>query len=340
MRSFPVRWWCFLLLCAMGMPVQSAVHLYDDEQMQLLADNFSVYRENREQLTIGEVLKLRHEFIYQADNNPNYGFSENGLWLHADISNLSHTDEWVFSLNFSQLDKVDFYVVVDNQVIDQSHQGKFQPEQHFRIPVFNTALPIGVEAELFIRVQSSSSALIAPVYVTSQTKQIIISQVDNLLWGFFYGGLMILALYNFVLFLGSRELSLVGYVTYISAVLIWQFVWGGHLHFFFPDTLSPIFSPYTSLIFVIIGICSGIFSLIFLETKENAPSTHPVVIAFLWLQGAMGLVCSLMNLCNFAMLSLSGSSEGLRLWKTRSSARFSASANTSGSRNRNCLLNP
>ena len=86
MRSFPVRWWCFLLLCAMGMPVQSAVHLYDDEQMQLLADNFSVYRENREQLTIGEVLKLRHEFIYQADNNPNYGFSENGLWLHADRS--------------------------------------------------------------------------------------------------------------------------------------------------------------------------------------------------------------------------------------------------------------
>ena len=293
MRSFPVRWWCFLLLCAMGMPVQSAVHLYDDEQMQLLADNFSVYRENREQLTIGEVLKLRHEFIYQADNNPNYGFSENGLWLHADISNVSHTDEWVFSLNFSQLDKVDFYVVVDNQVIAQSHQGKFQPEQHFRIPVFNTALPIGVEAELFIRVQSSSSALIAPVYVTSQTKQIIISQVDNLLWGFFYGGLMILALYNFVLFLGSRELSLVGYVTYISAVLIWQFVWGGHLHFFFPDTLSPIFSPYTSLIFVIIGICSGIFSLIFLETKENAPSTHPVVIAFLWLQGAMGLVALL-----------------------------------------------
>ena len=221
MRSFPVRWWCFLLLCAMGMPVQSAVHLYDDEQMQLLADNFAVYRENREQLTIGEVLKLRHEFIYQADNNPNYGFSENGLWLHADISNVSHTDEWVFSLNFSQLDKVDFYVVVNNQVIDQSHQGKFQPEQHFRIPVFNTALPIGVEAELFIRVQSSSSALIAPVYVTSQTKQTIISQVDNLLWGFFYGGLMILALYNFVLFLGSRELSLIGYVTYISAVLIW-----------------------------------------------------------------------------------------------------------------------
>ena len=209
MRSFPVRWWCFLLLCAMGMPVQSAVHLYDDEQMQLL-----------------------------ADNNPNYGFSENGLWLHADISNVSHTDEWVFSLNFSQLDKVDFYVVVDNQVIAQSHQGKFQPEQHFRIPVFNTALPIGVEAELFIRVQSSSSALIAPVYVTSQTKQIIISQVDNLLWGFFYGGLMILALYNFVLFLGSRELSLVGYVTYISAVLIWQFVWGGHLHFFFPVARS------------------------------------------------------------------------------------------------------
>lgn len=290
MRSFPVIGWCLLLLCIIGLPVQGAVHLYDEEQMQLLADNFSVYREKREQLTIGEVQKLRHEFIYQADDNPNYGFSDNGLWLHAEIANLSHTDEWVFALNFSQLDKVDFYIVQNGHVIDQSHQGKFQPEQHFRIPVFATSLPIGLEAELFVRIQSSSSALIAPVYVTSQSRQTIISQVDNLLWGFFYGGLLILALYNFVLFLGSRELSLIGYVTYIAAVLIWQIVWGGHLHFFFPDTLSPIFSPYTSLIFVIIGICSGIFSLIFLETKDNAPSTHPVVIAFLWLQGVMGFV--------------------------------------------------
>ena len=176
MRSFPFRWWCFLLLWAMGMPVQSAVHLYDDEQMQLLADNFSVYRENREQLTIGEVLKLRHEFIYQADNNPNYGFSDKGLWLHAELSNLSHNTDWVFSLNFSQLDTVDFYLVINNEVVSQSHQGKLQREQLYRVPTFNTSIPIGEEAELFIRVQSDSSSLIAPIYVMSETAEIRITQ--------------------------------------------------------------------------------------------------------------------------------------------------------------------
>ena len=51
-------------------------------------------------------------------------------------------------------------------------------------------------------------------------------------------------------------------------------------------------------------------------------------------------MCSLMNWCNIRIASLSCSSEGLRLWKIRSSKICSASANTSGLRNRNCLLNP
>lgn len=89
--------------------------------MQLLVDNFFVYCENCEQLIIGEVLKLCYEFIYQVDNNFNYGFSENGFWLYVDIFNVLYIDEWVFLFNFSQFDKVDFYVVVDNQVIDQSY---------------------------------------------------------------------------------------------------------------------------------------------------------------------------------------------------------------------------
>tara|TARA_A200000159_G_scaffold156249_2_gene170979 strand:+ start:11742 stop:14879 length:3138 start_codon:yes stop_codon:yes gene_type:complete len=282
-----IRW--LLLLIWLSLPVHAGVHLYDGEQTQLLADNFAIQHEQASPFTISEILKRRHEFIYQADNNPNYGFSDKGLWLHAELSNLSHNTDWVFSLNFSQLDTVDFYLVINNEVVSQSHQGKLQREQLYRVPTFNTSIPIGEEAELFIRVQSDSSSLIAPIYVMSETAEIRISQVDNLIWGLFYGGLFILAIYNLVLYFGSREPSLIAYVAYIVTVLVWQFVWGGHIDFFFADTLSPLLSPYTSLIFSLIGISSGIFSLIFLETKTNSPSMHPMVVAFLWLQGFMGL---------------------------------------------------
>ena len=271
------------------MPVSAGVHLYDGKQTQLLADNFAIQFEEATTYTIGDILKRTHEFTYQPDNNPNYGFSDRGLWLHTKLSNLSHNSDWVFSLNFSQLDTVDFYLVIGGGIVDQSHQGKLQPEQRFRIPLFKTTIPVGEEADLYIRVQSDSSSLIAPIYVMSEESQVSISQVDNLAWGLFYGGLFILAIYNLVLFIGSREQSLLAYVAYIVTVLVWQFVWCGHINFFFPATLSPLLSPYTSLIFSLIGISSGVFSVIFLETRTHAPSIHPVVIGFLWLQGLMGL---------------------------------------------------
>lgn len=286
--NFTIRWW-LLLTCLLSLPLQASVYLQNDNQMHLIADDFAIYHETKSSHQIKEIIKLRHEFIYQADSNPNYGFSDKGLWLHTELSNASDNSHWVFSLNFSQLDKVDFYLVIDNRVINQSHQGKLQSEQMYRVPTFETEIPTGEDAELFIRIQSNSSSLIAPIYIMSQSTEVRVSQVDNLLWGLFYGGLFILAVYNLVLFIGSKEKSLVGYVAYIVAVLVWQFVWGGHLQFYFPDTLTPLLSPYTSLIFGLIGISSGIFSIIFLETKVNAPSVHPLVISFLWLQAAMGV---------------------------------------------------
>ena len=141
-----IRW--LLLLTWLSLPAHAGVHLYDGEQTQLLADNFAIQHEQSSPFTISDILKRRHEFIYQADNNPNYGFSDKGLWLYAELSNLSHNTDWVFSLNFSQLDTVDFYLVINNEVVSQSHQGKLQREQLYRVPTFNTSISIGEEAEI------------------------------------------------------------------------------------------------------------------------------------------------------------------------------------------------
>lgn len=45
--------------------------------------------------------------------------------------------------------------------------------------------------------------------------------MDSLFWGFFYGGLFIFVIYNFVLFFGVWEKSLIVYVGYIVVVILW-----------------------------------------------------------------------------------------------------------------------
>lgn len=151
------------------------------------------------------------------------------MWLLTRVANVSNEKDWVFTINFSQLDSVDFYVVQDGKVIKQSHQGKAQKEQRFRVPTLRVQLNNSEPIELYIRIESRSSSLIAPLRVQAEPLHSSYFQMDSLLWGLFYGGLLILAVYNLALFFGVKEKSLIAYVGYILAVILWQFVWEGIL---------------------------------------------------------------------------------------------------------------
>lgn len=294
MRAVLWSWFSILMffgVCTAPAQAQTTHQLINENIETSLTDNFEFYFETDTQLTISEAIKRRPDFRFYTDPNPNFGFQSRALWLVTKFNNTSNTRDWVFNIDFSQLDKVDFYLVRGDEVLKQSHQGKLQTEQIFRVPTMRAELPVDAPLELYLRVESSSSSLIVPLSVEPETRHSFGVQLDSLLWGLFYGGLIILAIYNFALFFGSREPSLVAYVGYIVAVLLWQFVWGGHLHLIFRDGFDPWFAAHTEMIFVIIGISSGLFAVTFLETKKHAPNAHPVIMSLLVLQGVIGAGC-------------------------------------------------
>lgn len=287
----------FFLLCIVMMAVPSisrAQHieqLFDEHRTLDLSDSLYFLFETDYQLTISDVSRRRNDFLMHPHDNPNFGFRDNGMWLLTSVANVSNEKHWVFTINFSQLDNVDFYVVQDGQVIAQSHQGKAQKEQRFRIPTLKVELPMGTPVDLYIRIESHSSSLITPLKIQAEPVHNSYFQLDSLLWGLFYGGLLILAIYNFALFLGVRENSLLAYVGYIVAVILWQFIWGGHIHLIFPQGIPSWLVGHSELIFVIIGISSGLFTMTFLESHQNAPTAHPVIKYLLISQALVGLVC-------------------------------------------------
>jgi len=286
----------FPLLVVVGyMPsnanAQHIEQLFDEESTLDLSDSLYFLFETDYQLTISDVSRRRNDFLMHPHDNPNFGFRNNGMWLLTTVANVSNEKHWFFSINFSQLDSVDFYLVQDGRVIEQSHQGKAQKEQRFRVPTFRVELTNSNPVDLYIRIESRSSSLIAPLRIQTEPLHSSYFQVDGLLWGFFYGGLLILAIYNLALFFGVREKSLIAYVGYIFAVILWQFVWGGHTHLLFTQGIPSWLVGHSELIFVIIGVSSGIFTMTFLETEKHAPTAHPVINLLLVCQVLTGLVC-------------------------------------------------
>ena len=281
----------FLVIPSTGQ-TQHVEQLYDDTSSVELSSSIYYLYETDIPLTINDITRRQSDFRIHPYENPNFGFKDKGVWLLVSVANLSNHEDWVFSVNFSQLEKVDFYLVKNGSLLKQSHQGKFQDEQNFRVPTFRATLPDSEKIDLFIRVESHASSLITPLKIQTHSAHSTAIQTDSLLWGLFYGGLLILAVYNLALFFGAKEKSYIAYIAFIFSVILWQFVWGGHIHLLFSYDLPKWVANHTEFIFIIIVICAGLFTMCFLDTRENAKSAHSLIHVLLWLHLIIGVICS------------------------------------------------
>lgn len=281
------------LMCCASAEAQHTVQLINNDEVVRLSTHFNVLRETDKQYQIEEILMLSDNFVREPITNPNYGLSEHALWLKATFSNVTDTKNWVVDLGFTQLDKVDFYLVIDNQIVQQSQQGKSRLNQDYRFPTMALELPYAIPVSLFIRIESQSNSLIAPVDIQPAKTHTKINFLDNILWGLFYGGLIILAIYNFVLYFGNKEKSLLAYVGYIITVITWQFVWGGHIQVLLQHGFTHWLSLHMDLIFVVIGIGSGVFTYTFLDAPDKAPKTTPIIKTNIIVLAILGLSSTL-----------------------------------------------
>jgi two-component system sensor histidine kinase BarA len=267
----------FLLLVVLSLPIlanaQGDVQLISTDDALRLSSQLKVYRETDNALGLFDVKQKLDEFVWQPGDNPNYGFSDKGVWLHTTISNVTENKQWVIDVAFTQLEKVDIYALLDDDLLGHVSHGKIRPHPEYRLPTLKLDMPYAQTIDLFIRIESKGSPLVAPVDIQTQIHHQQNNFYDNLIWGLFYGGLIMLALYNLILYLGLRQNSLLAYVGYIFSVLIWQFVWGGHLHLLMPSSVTIWVSSHTDLIYVISGIFSGLFTISFLEMSKSYPSS-------------------------------------------------------------------
>lgn len=288
-----LRLYIFLFGTLISLPIYADVY----ENVQLittdtairLSHHLKVFRETDNQLGVFDVKQKLDEFVWQSSNNPNYGFSNKGVWLHTTISNVTENKKWVINVAFSQLEKVDIYVLLGNEVLSEANQGNTRSSPQYRFPTLKIDLPYAQKIDLYVRIESQKSALVAPVDIQTDAHHDRINFYDNLIWGLFYGGLLMLGFYNLILSFGLKENSLLAYVAYIFSVLIWQFVWGGHFHLLMPGYITIWVSAHTDLIFVILGIFSGLFTISFLEMTRTASISLIYVKICIYVLATLGL---------------------------------------------------
>jgi two-component system sensor histidine kinase BarA len=281
-----------LLFMVYGLSAKAADISVDQKALLLTANQYSYFIDESKDLTLVQIQQRFSAFTTVTGKNPNFNFSQGALWLKFDIENLSDYREWFLELTFAQNDYVDLYVLYQGGVLTKDKLGRLSNDTQFRYPTLNFEMQPGEHYQLLVKVINSSS-LITPVQLIERQAHAAENYLEAIFWGGFYGGLLLLMIYNIVLSIGWQNGNSISYGIYICAVLLWEFIWGGHVQVMPWTQLTEFLVARTDLFFLLLAFSASLFTIRFLQTARSAPKLHRIILIWMTVNTIVAVISEL-----------------------------------------------
>jgi serine phosphatase RsbU (regulator of sigma subunit) len=258
---------------------------------------FVYYEDASKLMSLKEISKMEAEkWKPITKDDPNLGFKKINLWLALQLHNNSNkTETYYLELDYPLLDKVDIFTQNGESSWQKIINTVGDAVPFSTRPFFyrNLVFPLKLEPfetrSFLIKIDSDSS-LQFPAYLYSQARLIKHIAITEILFGFFYGILLIMGIYNLVLFFAIRNNSYLYYVIYIvfygtvQAALnghAFQYLWSNAT--WWGNTVVPM------------GLCAGgagaiLFMISFLSTEKYLPRFNKVLWGLVALLGVFSLL--------------------------------------------------
>jgi two-component system, sensor histidine kinase LadS len=252
-------------------PLNSEIGDLEREKSHLSIANSILYNE----LDPGFQEEISNRFISR-------GYSRETIWILIHLKNDTNREEFILNLENSHLDHVELFLKSQEKSMLGGDNLPF-PEwiiNEIRI-AFPVHIPIGKEETLLLKIKTTSAVNIK---LTLQEPKSFFKNLGNtkMLYGFFYGSVGIMIVYNFVIFLLIRERVYFFYSAAIFSNLILQmFLNGMDLYWmgYFPNIRNNL-----GVVYVGVSAFFGImFAREFLQSRSNMPYLDKVMQAYAWI---------------------------------------------------------
>jgi PAS domain S-box-containing protein len=285
------RWclFCFLLILLVSSPAfaQTAaqpadlVVLRDGQDKYPLGRHLEILRDPSGELTFQDVTSAdyQNQFILSQVESPNFGFQKAVYWVRFRVRNqVEQNSSWVLELGFINMHYVDLFLPSgDGASYEVKQSGVLRPYANRDIPfrrlAFNLNVPSGNEQTVYLRFQNQASMTL-PLVLWSRDAFTGYMLRDQLINGLLTGALIIMALYNLMLWYLIRERSYLYLVLFITSQLVANIFYRGTVYQFV-QIRSPRLATTSLLVFLGLEI---FFILRFfselLDLKTNSPKLH------------------------------------------------------------------
>jgi len=247
-----------------------------DEHATILIDSVGY-------LTFEQILDpvQQKRFLPSGKKSLTFGYLNKPIWIKLTIANSAKSATWYLEIPAPYLEYVDFYQRKEGRWT-KSSGGYYLPhsEKEISHTGFSFELNFGEQEpiDVYVRVAGNSPKNI-PLFVVEKEKFIEKSRFEDLGYGVFFGVLLVMILFNLVIYLTLRDINYLIYVFIICCTFsIFASASGYGGKFLWPNyPYTNFFAGRLSLGLMVILI--SIFSRRFLETKRYSKLMHNILTA-------------------------------------------------------------
>ncbi len=204
-----------------------------------------------------------------------FGFNSNPYWVRFTIVNPRKVEiEWSLEIDYPHIDSIKLYKSYSSGGYDTREGGDLLPfderEMKYRNVVFNLTQKGETEFIYYLRFQTSSSLNI-PMWIWSPYLLTSMISKEMILFGLYYGILLIIALFSLFSFFSIRDRMYLYYFFWILGYGLYQISINGlAFQYFWPNL--PGWQNYTVPFFVFFGsIWCLQFGRVVLNTEDYLP---------------------------------------------------------------------
>lgn len=270
---------CFFFGLAINLFSQDTTLVLKQPDQVYFADALAqIYIDTSASLSLSELNAPENQHLFKSPGKSSltFGYIKSPIWIRLDLTTALPAAEWYLEIPSPYLEDVQYYQLVQGKR-KQVETGYYQPFSSRAIPHVSYVFPITFDstqqAVVYVRVAGDSPKNI-PLRIKSKEIFVQYARADDVWYGIFFGVLIVMLLYNLVIFITLRDWNYLIYVGIIFCTLsIFGSASGYSSQYLWPN--SPQLNFYFGrLMLGVMAMCIAAFSMRFLETSRYSKPMH------------------------------------------------------------------
>lgn len=274
------------LLCLLALPAQAAIDVASAPGELNLSQRVGVLEDRDREYDIESLLERIDRLPWQtADQETlNFSFSPSAWWLQVELENDTGAPmRRLLELAMPLHNYLDAWLVDERgEVVKEWQTGNrrdfdSRPVSH-RTFVLPISLPPGETRRVVLRLDSHDGLFDAtPLYLMDDASFLAKSQQELMAFSLYFGALLALLTYNLLLYVATRERTLLHYVAYLGSFFVLMFVSRGFAFQYWWPSWPTFNSQIVPLNIGLFAVTLAIFSNSYLSLRQHAPRLSRVV---------------------------------------------------------------